>query len=54
MQCKDAYDETLDRHDAYEVTVLAGLTLDGPIRLAVWVFLCGLAAKTYLAKLQKP
>jgi len=40
---------------AYVVlAVLAGFTLDGPIRLAVWVFLGGLAAKTYLAKLQKP
>jgi hypothetical protein len=40
---------------AYVVlAVLAGLTLDGPMRLAVWVFLGGLAVKTYIAKLQKP
>jgi hypothetical protein len=30
------------------------VTLDGSLRLAVWVFLVGLAAKTYLASLQKP
>ena len=33
---------------------LAGVTLDGPMRLAVWVFLGGLAVKTYIARLQKP
>jgi hypothetical protein len=40
---------------AYVVlAALAGLTLDGPMRLAVWVFLGGLAVKTYIAGLQKP
>jgi len=40
---------------AYVVlAVLATVTLDGPMRLAVWVFLGGLAVKTYIASLQKP
>ena len=35
---------------AYAVlAVLAGLTLDGKIRLAVWVFLAGLALRTLIA-----
>jgi len=40
---------------AYVVlAVMAAATLDGPMRLAVWVFLGGLAVKTYIASLQKP
>ena len=30
------------------LAVLAGFTLDGPIRLATWVFLGGIAIKTVL------
>lgn len=33
---------------------LAGLTLDGKFRLAVWVFLLYLAARTYLQTRLKP
>lgn len=32
----------------------AAFTLDGNFRLAVWVFLAGLAARTYLHTLRKP
>jgi hypothetical protein len=31
---------------------LAGFTLDGPFRLAVWIFLGGLAVKTWIAALR--
>ena len=31
------------------LAILAGTTLDGKIRLAVWVFLAGLAVKTMIA-----
>ena len=31
------------------LALLAGLTLDGKMRLAVWIFLGGLALKTYIA-----
>jgi len=35
---------------AYAVlAVLAGATLDGKFRLAVWIFLAGLAARTAIA-----
>jgi len=35
---------------AYAVfVVLAGLTLDGKLRYAVWIFLAGLAARTTIA-----
>ncbi len=35
---------------AYMVlAILAGVTLDGKMRLAVWIFLGGLALKTYIA-----
>ncbi len=33
--------------------LLAGLTLDGRIRLAVWVFLGGIAIKTVLVVLKR-
>lgn len=33
---------------------LAGVTLTGSMRLAVWIFLGGLALKTWLATLQRP
>ena len=36
------------------IAVLAAFTLDGKFRLVVWIFLAGLAVRTYLAKLQKP
>jgi hypothetical protein len=36
------------------LALLAGLTLDGQIRLATWIFLGGLALKTWLVTLQKP
>ncbi|HTW64640.1 MAG TPA: hypothetical protein VME17_08490 [Bryobacteraceae bacterium] len=36
------------------IAVLAGLTLDGKFLWVVWIFLGGLAFKTYLATLQKP
>ncbi len=35
------------------LAVLAGLTLDREIRLATWIFLAGLAVKTYLAILKR-
>jgi hypothetical protein len=31
------------------LAILAGTTLDGKIRLAVWVFLAGLAVRTIIA-----
>jgi len=31
------------------IAILAGLTLDGKLRLAVWILLGGLALKTYIA-----
>ncbi len=31
------------------LALMAGLQLDGPFRLAVWVFLAGLALKTWIA-----
>lgn len=34
------------------LAALAGFTLDGPFRLAVWIFLAGLAVKTWLAALR--
>jgi hypothetical protein len=35
---------------AYAVlAILAGVTLDGKMRLAVWILLAGLALKTYIA-----
>jgi hypothetical protein len=36
------------------IAVLAWFTLDGKFLGVVWIFLGGLAVKTYLAKLQKP
>jgi hypothetical protein len=36
------------------IALLAWLTLDGRFLWVVWIFLAGLAIKTYLAKLQKP
>jgi hypothetical protein len=39
---------------AYAVlAVLAGFTLSGPFRLAIWVFLGGLAFKTWLVTLRR-
>lgn len=35
------------------LAVLAGLTLDGPFRFAVWVFLGGLGIKTWIAHISK-
>ncbi len=35
------------------LAILAAVTLDGAIRLATWVFLAGLAVKTYLATLRR-
>ena len=34
------------------LAVLAGFTLEGKIRLAVWIFLSGIAIKTVLAVLK--
>jgi hypothetical protein len=31
------------------LALLAGLTLDGTLRYAVWVLMAGLAVKTYIA-----
>ncbi|HLI83406.1 MAG TPA: hypothetical protein VKV17_05780 [Bryobacteraceae bacterium] len=31
------------------IAVLAGLTLDGILRAAVWILMAGLAAKTWIA-----
>jgi hypothetical protein len=36
------------------IALLAGFTLDGKPRLVVWIFLAGLAVRTYLATLRKP
>jgi hypothetical protein len=36
------------------LALLAWLTLDGKFLWVVWIFLGGLAVKTYLATLQKP
>jgi len=36
------------------LAVLGGITLDGKIRLALWIFLGGLAVKTGLLALRKP
>ncbi len=36
------------------LALLAGITLTGTMRLAVWIFLAGLAVKTWLATLQRP
>lgn len=39
---------------AYAVlAVLAGFTIEGPFRLATWVFLGGLAVKTWLVTLRR-
>ena len=35
------------------LAVLAGVTMEGPFRVAVWVFLGGLAVKTWLATLRR-
>ena len=32
------------------LAILAGTTLDGKIRLAVWIFLAGLALRTIIAR----
>jgi len=36
------------------IAILAALTLDGKFLWVVWIFLAGLAVKTYLTTLQKP
>jgi hypothetical protein len=36
------------------IAVAAAFTLDGTFRLVVWIFLAGLAARTYLHTLRKP
>ncbi len=36
------------------LALLAGVTLTGTMRIAVWIFLAGLAVKTWLATLQRP
>ena len=36
------------------IAVLATVTLDGNFRLVVWIFLAGLAIKTYVHTLRKP
>ena len=36
------------------IALLAAFTLDGNFRLVVWIFLAGLAVRTYLATLRKP
>jgi len=36
------------------IALLAWLTLDGNLRLIVWIILGGLALKTYLHTLRKP
>jgi len=36
------------------IALLAAFTLDGKFRLVVWIFLAGLALRTYLATLRKP
>jgi hypothetical protein len=36
------------------IALLGTFTLDGNFRLVVWIFLAGLAVRTYLATLRKP
>ena len=36
------------------LAVLAGLTLDGNIRIATWIFLAGIALKTWIAMIKEP
>jgi hypothetical protein len=36
------------------IALAAAFTLDGRFRLVVWIFLAGLAARTYLHTLRKP
>jgi hypothetical protein len=36
------------------IALLAAFTLDGKFRLVVWIFLVGLAVRTYLATLRRP
>ena len=36
------------------IALLATFTLDGNFRLVVWIFLAGLAVRTYLFTLRKP
>jgi hypothetical protein len=36
------------------IALLATLTLDGKFRWVVWIFLAGLALKTYIATLKQP
>jgi len=36
------------------IALAAAFTLDGKFRLVVWIFLAGLAARTYLHTLRKP
>jgi hypothetical protein len=36
------------------IALLAAVTLDGKFLWVVWIFLGGLALKTYIATLQKP
>ena len=39
---------------AYAVlAILAGFTLEGPFRLAIWIFLGGIALKTWLVVLKR-
>jgi hypothetical protein len=35
------------------LAILSWLTLDGLLRLATWIFLAGLAVKTYIATLRR-
>jgi hypothetical protein len=35
------------------LAILAGFTLDGKIRLATWIFLAGIALKTWLVVLKR-
>ncbi len=35
------------------LALLAAFTLDGVLRLATWIFLLGLAAKTWIARLKE-
>ena len=35
------------------LALMAALTLDGTIRLATWVFLAGLAVKSYIATFRR-
>jgi len=35
------------------ISALAWLTLDGELRTVVWIFMAGLAAKTYIARRQQ-